>query len=52
MAEACKLTAGSGQGKGLEIALTTTIKGSLQGKQLNDHILPSLINLLSHGTKG
>ena len=32
MAEACKLTGGSGGGKGLEMALGTSIKGSLQGR--------------------
>lgn len=46
MAEACRLTGGSGQGKGLEIALTTSIKGSLQGNTLMIYFLPSL-----HATK-
>ena len=31
MAEGCKVTAGAGGGKGLEMALGSSIKGQLQG---------------------
>ncbi len=32
MADACKLTAGAGGGKGLEMALGSTIKGKIESK--------------------
>ena len=34
MADGCKVTAGAGGGKGLEMALGSSIKGQLQGSHL------------------
>ena len=45
MADGCKVTAGAGGGKGLEMALGSSIKGQLQGWQFKLFSFVQMINI-------